>query len=350
MCVACVGTHPRISFYWSDNAYQETAYTLLLLLHICFLLVSYVCCPVTCLGSSLGVTFNPWQWHQECNIEGTDAAPCGVVFFVMLQCIRNGDNCCMLDCTLDFTHFCTPMPGNISRWSVVFTCIAYGLLVTMKLLRRGHRRFSGKASVVEKPVVYPYHTANFDRGCYVKLRCSLVCASVYCLPVNEPINNACFILLFILNAVSSHSLTHWCIVLEGTARNGWCLQPSLAAVYARLDDSIVCLAPFSPVHNSVVIFISLQCRYLKRVLENAESPVGCFRRIGHFLGHLWCALKFLQLCCEVRFGAAPLKTHIAVFEPRGIYNLSPLYLLIPRWLSCSHLTNLGKFGDMRSNS
>lgn len=53
-----------------------------------------------------------------------------------------------------------------------------------------------------------------------------MCVCLLCLPVNEPINNACFILLFILSAVSSHSLIDWCIVLEGTARNGWRVQPS----------------------------------------------------------------------------------------------------------------------------
>lgn len=54
-----------------------------------------------------------------------------------------------------------------------------------------------------------------------------MCLCLLCLPVNEPINHGCFILLFILSAVSSHSLIVWCIVLEGTARNGWRVQPSL---------------------------------------------------------------------------------------------------------------------------
>lgn len=221
MCVERVGTHPRISFYWSHNAYQETAYTLLLLLHICFLLVSYLCCPVTCLGSSLGRTFNPWQWHQECNIEVTDATPCGVVFFVTLQCIRNGDNCCMLVCSLDFTHFCTPMTGNISQWSVVFACIAYGLLVTMKLLRRGARTLQRQGVCSRKTCrVSVPHCDLRERVLCETAVFSDMCVCLLCLPVNEPINNACFILLFILSAVSSHSLIDWCIVLEGTARNG----------------------------------------------------------------------------------------------------------------------------------
>lgn len=40
------------------TAYVELVYTSLLLLHVRFLPVGYLCCIVTCLGSSLGVTFS----------------------------------------------------------------------------------------------------------------------------------------------------------------------------------------------------------------------------------------------------------------------------------------------------
>lgn len=143
------------------------------------------------------------------------------------------------------------------------------------------------------------------------------CICLSCLPVNEPINEARFLLLFIVSTVYySHCLMDWCILPESTARNGWCLRPYLGCC-VRKARWLICVPSYFCACAQVCcnIYFTAVRAFEAYCGENAESPVGCYKRIGHFLGHLWCTLKFLQLWCEVCFGVPPpLKTHIAVLN------------------------------------
>lgn len=54
-------------------------------------------------------------------------------------------------------------------------------------------------------------------------------------------------------------------------------------MYARPDDSFVCPATFARVHKSVVIFISLQCGPLKRIVERMQShQLAAISELGIF--------------------------------------------------------------------